>query len=169
MTDLKDARLALTSKIRAQQAGRGLDLVASHTNTVIMYQAIAHALCYLAQHHGVSHDTLCARLRGEKTASVSSLTYSKKLGLRLQQSLGLARSPEHERKRINRALDSVYACLQGVSMEHVFTLLVPWLVKLAPQLGLPADVMITRIENLDALTRFSGSPKRHIPEDQYGL
>jgi hypothetical protein len=163
------AKAELSYRFRKQRAAAGLNLAALHTSTTVLYQAIAHGLCYLCQKRGLSQGEFSERLRSDKSLPQASLSMSDTMRSQLQTRLGLVRCTEAERRKINRALDTIYYFCEPLQTEDLCAMLIPWLVKHAPQVGVPSDVMVTRIENLDALTRFHGTPCRHIPEHQYGL
>ncbi len=163
------ARKALNAKLKAAQAVRGLNMAAQHTDKTVLYKAVAHALCYRAQFSGVSQVELSDLLHDRQHATNGTLSLSAALHKKIEGRLGLARTSEPERKAINKLLGVIYQATDDVPTSVMLEIFIRFMKVNAPQIGLPVDVAVTRIENLDALTRFAGTPKRYIPEDQYGL
>jgi hypothetical protein len=79
------------------------------------------------------------------------------------------RTTEQERKRTNELLARLYRVSDDVPLDIMQEIFVSFLLRFATKVGLPTDIAITRIENLDSLQRFAGGPQRYIPENQYGL
>jgi hypothetical protein len=167
--ELEATRKALNASLKQAKVLRGLSYAQAHFDKTQLYQAVAHALCFRAQFAGVSQAELSDLIHDRKAQASASISMSAKALSKLEARLGLVRSTEHERKAINRVLSILYKATDDVPTEIVLALFAKFCKTHAPQIGLPVDVALTRIENLDALTRFAGSPKRYIPEDQYGL
>jgi hypothetical protein len=162
-------RKKLSADLRAARAIKGLNAAALHADRSRLFKAIAHALCYRAQFAGMSAAELSDLLHERKAQSTASLSMSDKLKARLLGELGLKRVTEYERKQINKLLHVIYHATNDVETDVALGIFARFLKVNSAQVGIPVDVVLTRLENLDALQRFAGGPKRYIPEDQYGL
>lgn len=167
--EIEAARKALNVQTRAMKARRGLNAAALNIDQRILFQAAAHATCFKAYAAGISHDELSRRLRDDKTAPAGTLLISDARVQVLEQSLGLRRTTESERRIINKTLAGLYNAVADLPVDSFLEIFIPFLKRSAPQIGLPVDVAVTRVENLDAVMRFAGPAKRYVPEDQFGL
>lgn len=164
------ARDALNARMRADRAQQGLTLAEQHVDRIVLYHAAVHALLFRAQFAGVSHEQLVAQLEGITEASRAALMVSDKLKTVLQLQLGLKRLEEAQRKRVNATLArSLYPILNDVQVEVALSLLIRFVKRHAAGIGLPLEVVMQRIGNLDALQRFAGPAQRYVPKEQYGL
>ena len=164
-----EIRKHLASKLRAERGVKALNATALHEDRARLFKAVAHALCFRAQLAGVSADALSDLLHDRKAQPTASLSMTDKLKKRLLGELGLKRVTEHERQQINRVLSTIYRATDAVPPDMVLGIFARFLKQNCVQVGVPIDVTLQRLENLDALQRFSGPPKRFIPEEQYGL
>ena len=162
-------RQKLNADLLAARAVQGLNMAARHADRSRLFKAVAHAICFRAQFAGMSADELSDLLHERKVQAQASLTMSDKLKTRLLGELGLKRVTEHERQQINRLLSVIYRATADVPTDMVLGIFARFLKANSAQVGIPVEVVLQRLENLDALQRFAGAPKRYIPEDQYGL
>lgn len=164
------ARAALNARMKAERAQRGLTLAEQQIDRVVLFHAAIHALCFRAQFCGVTQEDLSSRLRGEEHAAPSSMAISDRLHAQLQQGLGLKRLDDKQRARVNTVLGRViYPVIEDVPIEIALAILIRFIKRHAQGIGLPVDVVVERVVNLDALQRFAGPPVRYIPQEQYGL
>jgi hypothetical protein len=168
--EIEIARKRLNAMIKQSRARTVLNLSAIQVDRVTLYKAVTHALCFLAQSSGMTHDELAERMRKNEATASGTISMSDKLHAQLETTLGLKRVDEAERRAINRTLHGIYASIDDVPREMAIDLFIQFVKRHGPQIGLPVDIALTRIENLDALQRFASKvPERYIPQSQYGL
>lgn len=147
-----------------------------HRRRVQVYRAVAHLLCWRAQTDGLTSSDLSALLRETAARRQLSLGMSSTARAKIAERKGVTRVSEPERQEINRLLASFYIAIgmavpspSRVNLALVRALFARFVREHAPQIGMPRDVAIERVETLDLLQRGWGKPLPLIPRQQYGL
>lgn len=141
---------------------------ANHEESVRCFQAIAHALLYRAQVHGVTptelHQFLTSLTRFYLPKG-SQLGMDPGLRKRLESSAGWPEwPPKKAREQINRYLTAIYRVTGAAPVSMQIRVYYHLLMANAERMGMTHEAVLRRLEVLDRLQREEGSPERFVPD-----
>lgn len=132
-----------------------------------VYKAIAHALLYRAQYHGIPTADLLGFLRAlipQYLPKGSQLNMAPELRERLEKSAGMPQWPSDvERERINAVLGIIYKETQNVPVYVQVRIYWHLLMVNAEPMGMTHPAVLLRLEVLDRMQRADGAPHKLMP------
>lgn len=133
------------------------------------YKAVAHALLYRTQFHGIPTAELLELLRSLLSFYLpkgSKLGMHDDLRTKLENTAGLPQWPdEPERKAINAALADLYRETNSLPVALQVRMYWHILMVNAENLGMTHEAVFRRLEVLDRFQRAEGAPQRYIPSE----
>jgi hypothetical protein len=140
----------------------------THEESVRCFQAIAHALLYRAQVHGVTptelHQFLSSLTRFYLPHG-SQLGMDPQLRKRLENGAGFPEwPPKAARAQINRYLTAIYRVTATAPVSMQIRVYWHLLMVNAERMGMTHEAVLRRLEVLDRLQREEGSPERFVPD-----